>query len=68
MEANKTWFILLRLMKPKYPLFVQRRMRKREGTHFECVCLQVVENIFRGAEEGECRKPNKEEKSGHLGF
>ncbi len=26
------------------------------------------DNIFRGAEEGECRKPNKEEKSGHLGF
>lgn len=26
------------------------------------------DNIFRGIEEGECRKPNKEEKSGHVGI
>ncbi len=46
MDVNKTWFILLGVMKPKCPLFVQRRMRKWEGTHFECVCLQEVEITF----------------------
>lgn len=43
-DVNKTWFILLGVMKPKCPLYIRRGKRKR--THTECVCLLEVEITF----------------------
>jgi len=43
-DINKTWFILLGVMKPKCPLYDRRG--KKKGWRSECVCLLEVEIMF----------------------